>query len=103
MRISQTEDKAIERGQPFEIEINGRKTAAYQGETIAAALLAENVRIFRRTHRRTEPRWLFCGIGVCYDCLVTVNGVPNVRACMTHVKPRMRIQTQEGFGRLGEN
>lgn len=103
MRISQTEGREIKRGEAFEIELNGKKVVAYDGETIGTVLLAENVRFCRYTHRGCEPRGLFCGIGVCYDCLVTVNGVPNLRACMTRVKPRMRIQTQSGFGKLEEH
>ncbi|MBI1925857.1 (2Fe-2S)-binding protein [Candidatus Poribacteria bacterium] len=102
MRISQTAGREIKRGEAFEIELNGKRVVAYDGETIGTVLLAENVRFCRYTHRGAEPRWLFCGIGVCYDCLVTVNGVPNLRACMTQVKPRMRIQTQSGLGKLGE-
>ena len=45
-----------------------------------------------------EARGYFCGMGVCQDCLVTVDGVPNVRACVTPVRDRLRVETQRGLG-----
>lgn len=66
---------------------------AYAGETIAGALLASGRRAWRHT-RHGQPRGLFCGIGLCYDCLVTVNGTPNVRACQTSVAAGMVVDTQ---------
>jgi aerobic-type carbon monoxide dehydrogenase small subunit (CoxS/CutS family) len=102
MRILQSTGKTIERGEALEIEINGRTAIAYDGETIATVLFAEGVCAFRHTHQEGKSRALFCGIGVCYDCLVTVDGVSNMRACMTRVKPYMCIQTQVGLGNLEE-
>jgi predicted molibdopterin-dependent oxidoreductase YjgC len=71
---------------------------AHKGETIAAALLAAGRRVFRLTGRRGEPRGLFCGMGLCFDCLVQVDGCPNVRACQTTVAEGMRVETQRGAG-----
>jgi hypothetical protein len=71
---------------------------AYEGETVAAALLADGRRAFRRTVRRGEPRGLLCGMGVCFDCLVRVDGRPNVRACQTPVAEGMRVETPRGAG-----
>ncbi|CAM4225594.1 (2Fe-2S)-binding protein [Nocardiopsis rhodophaea] len=51
------------------------------GQTIAGVLLANGVTTWRTTRKARRPRGVFCGIGVCFDCLVTVNGVPDVRAC----------------------
>ena len=67
---------------------------AREGQTIAGALLSHGIRVFRHTRQGERPRGLFCGIGVCYDCLVVVDGVPNVRACMTPVRRGMRIERQ---------
>lgn len=75
----------------FNIEVNGQPIAARHGQTIAAALLAAGQRVFRRTESG-EPRGLFCGMGVCFDCLVTVDGLSEQRACMTPVQPCMQIQ-----------
>ena len=75
------------------VSVNGRAVVARAGESAAAVLLAAGIRTFRRTAKRGEPRGVFCGMGICYECLVTVNGVPNVRACVTPVAPGMTIET----------
>ncbi len=74
------------------IEVDGERVAARPGMTVAAALLAAGRRTLRRT-AQGAPRGLFCGMGVCFDCLVTVDGAPNVRACVTQVAPGMRVET----------
>ena len=73
------------------IQYMGKRIEALEGDTIAAALLAAGYRTFRRTPKKREPRGLFCAIGCCTDCVVTVNGRPNVRACVTPVEEGMRI------------
>jgi len=84
------------------IIVDGRNVRAGKGEMIAAALLAEGIHTFRTTTRRKEPRGIFCGIGRCTDCIMTVNGVPNVRTCITPVEEGMVIETQLGEGTWGE-
>jgi len=79
-----------------EITVDGRKIRAREGESIAAAMLAANIRIARYTSVRSEPRGLFCGIGQCSDCMMIVNGVPNVKTCVTLVADGMVVQTQYG-------
>ncbi len=80
------------------IEVDGESLWAHEGEPIAAALMAHGIRVFRTTRRRAQPRGLFCGIGHCTDCVMTVNGVPNVRTCVTPVEAGMKITTQRGLG-----
>ena len=82
----------IERGPAVRITVDGVPLTAYVGETVAGALLAAGWRAWRHT-RRGEPRGLFCGIGLCFDCLVTVDGTPNVRACLTPVAAGMVVET----------
>ncbi len=82
----------------IEITVDGRKVAAREGETIAAALLASGIRVNRYTRKRHRPRGLFCAIGQCTDCVMVVNGVPNVRTCVTPVADGMVIETQHGSG-----
>jgi aerobic-type carbon monoxide dehydrogenase small subunit (CoxS/CutS family) len=77
----------ITRGQPFDIQVNGKQVIAYQGETIATVLLAAGWHMFRHSALSGEPRGMYCGMGLCFDCLVTVNGQPNVRACVTFAQP----------------
>jgi predicted molibdopterin-dependent oxidoreductase YjgC len=88
----------IERGRAFGILVDGAEVRAYEGETIAAALLASGHRFTRWTARAGEPRGYFCGMGVCQDCLVTVDGLPNVRACVAPARDGMRVESQRGLG-----
>jgi predicted molibdopterin-dependent oxidoreductase YjgC len=89
---------AGERGPALVIEADGEPLTAYEGESIAAALLASGRRFTRFTPRRGEARGYFCGVGVCQDCLIVVDGLPNVRACLTPVRSGQRIETQRGLG-----
>jgi len=79
----------------FEIEVDGRLVPAHSGQTLAAVLLAANVRAWRRMPSGAR-RGLFCGMGVCFDCLVSINGQPDQRACMTLAQPGMRVQLTAG-------
>jgi len=90
-----------ERGRALSILVDGEAVIAYEGESLAAALLASGRRFTRWTAKSGEARGYFCGMGVCQDCLVTVDGLPNVRACMATVKDRLRVQTQRGLGDWG--
>ena len=80
------------------ITIDGKPFRAIKGEVIAAALLANGIKLHRYTTKRHEERGIYCGIGQCTDCVMTVNGVPNVRTCITPVAEGMEVQTQKGFG-----
>ena len=82
----------VERGQAIIITVDGVSLPVHEGETIAGALLASGRRAWRYT-RHDQPRGLFCGIGLCFDCLVTVDGTPNVRACLTPVAAGMVVET----------
>jgi len=73
--------------------VDGNACFAYQGETIAAALVADGKRVFRFSAKEKATRGLYCGMGVCFECLVTVNDVLNVRACMTAVEAGMKVET----------
>jgi predicted molibdopterin-dependent oxidoreductase YjgC len=84
----------VERGTRITIKVNGEPVQAYAGESIAAALMASGRRAFR-TDASGAPRGLFCGMGICFDCLVTVDGAPNVRACMTEVRDGCNVELRE--------
>ena len=79
---------------------DGEAVDAARGQSIAAALTACDVRVFRET-AKGSPRGVFCGMGVCQDCLVTVNGVPNQRACMTLVGEGADVRRQAPKPELG--
>lgn len=83
----------------FEIGFDGRPIPVRRGQTIGAALIASGIRAWRTTRHAGRPRGLFCGIGVCFDCLVTVNGETSVRACLAEARPGDVVTTQHGSGR----
>jgi predicted molibdopterin-dependent oxidoreductase YjgC len=84
--------RTFEQVHPIPFTFDGEAMTALPGDTIAAALYAAGVRAWRRS-RAGDNRGLFCGIGVCFDCLVTVNGLPDQRACQTLVFPGMVVET----------
>ena len=83
------------------IKVDGSYVEAFEGEPILAALLAAGIRVNGITKKDHKPRGLFCGIGRCTDCVMIVDGVPNVRTCVTPVADGMIVQTQEGLGKWG--
>ncbi len=74
------------------IEIDGEQLEAFPGESLATAILASGRRVFRRT-QGGSPRAPFCNMGVCFDCVVTVDGVTTLRSCMIAVRPGMKVAT----------
>lgn len=78
---------------------DGVPVIARQGETLAAALLAAGHRVFRTTPAAPEaPRAPYCMMGVCFDCLVTVDGLPDCQSCLITVRPGMQVESQKGRG-----
>jgi hypothetical protein len=70
----------------FEITVDGKPVPVVPGQTIGAALYTSGIRAWRTTRFGRRPRGLFCGIGVCFDCLITINGHPSLRACVTEAR-----------------
>lgn len=81
------------------IRFDGRPVASRAGQTVAAALTAAGIRSWRTT-RRGAPRGLFCGMGVCQDCLVTIDGRPNQRACMAKITGPHEVRSQAALPEL---
>ena len=97
LRVTPEKDVAgVDRGVPFEFSFDGAPLKAYHGETVGAALVAAGVTTFRTTRIGAKPRGIFCGIGICFDCLVVVDGKPNLRACVTLATPGMVVLIQNG-------
>ncbi len=86
----------IGKGKLVSFTYDGKKLQGYEGEPIAAALKAAGVMVHRYTKKRHEPRGIFCAIGRCTDCVMVVDGVPNVRTCVTPLREGMKVQTQYG-------
>lgn len=81
------------------IIVDGKEIPAREGEPILAALLAADIKVSNISAKRHEPRGYFCGIGRCTNCVMTVDGDPNIRTCITPVKDGMVVETQDGLGK----
>jgi D-hydroxyproline dehydrogenase subunit gamma len=89
-----TRTAGVDRGAPFEIEVDGQRVSAYEGETLATALLAAGKRNFAAHSEPYPSSRLFCGMGTCFQCLVTIDGQPNFQACRTLARPGMKVETR---------
>ena len=90
----------IDRSAAVEFKSDGRTIRAQQGDTIASALYAAGINAFSRSFKYHRPRGLLCAAGHCPNCLVTVDGEPNVRACTRPVAPGMKVQHQNAWPSL---
>lgn len=84
------------------IEIDGAQAEAAQGDTVAAAVLAHSDSATRATPVSGSGRAPYCMMGVCFECLMEIDGIPNRQACMVTVAPGMRIVRQLGARRIGD-
>ncbi|HXP57463.1 MAG TPA: (2Fe-2S)-binding protein [Streptosporangiaceae bacterium] len=84
--------------EPVSFTFDGEPMTAEAGQTVGAALLAAGIRSWRVTRSGGRPRGLFCGIGVCFDCLVDVNEDRAVRACLVPVQNGDEVRTSASVG-----
>lgn len=77
----------------------GQTIPFHAGDSIAGALLAAGVSTFRTTPAKGSERAPYCLMGVCFDCLMRIDGVDNQRACMTMASQGLKIERQDGFRR----
>ena len=89
---------SFEKGRRIQFTFDGRVIEGFEEEPIAIALRSQGVLIHRYTSRRNEPRGIFCAIGRCTDCIMVVDGRPNVRTCVEPLKEGMVVETQIGNG-----
>lgn len=78
------------------VSFDGRSVTAARGETLAAALLAAGVEAFRDSVVGGEPRAPYCLMGICYECLVTIDGIQNRQSCLVEVHEGMVVNSQHG-------
>lgn len=81
--------------------LNGQPAVGAEGDTVAAALLALGHDSCRETAVSGVPRGPYCMMGVCFDCLVTVDGVGNRQGCLVRLRPGMQVETQRGRRDIG--
>ena len=84
------------------LTVEGRTVEARDGDTLALALLDAGIDHTRTTPVSGSPRGPLCLMGVCFECLVEVDGQPNVQACMLEVREGMNVRLQSGARRAGE-
>jgi sarcosine oxidase subunit alpha len=96
-RIYDDPRRPVERGARIEIDFEGTKVAAYEGEPIAVALFASGVEVLSRSSKYHRPRTFFCLSGSCGSCLMRIDGLPNMKACRTPARPGTRCERQNAF------
>ena len=90
----------IDRDRTITFTFEGRAIRAYEGDSVAAALYAAGVRTFSRSFKYHRPRGLLCVAGRCPNCLMQVDGVPNVRTCREPARQGMRVRGQHAWPSL---
>ena len=88
-------------GTTLSFTVDGRPIRARSGDTVAAAMLAAGIEHCRTTPVSGAPRAPYCLMGVCFDCLVTIDGVGSRQACLVPVREGMAIETQLGKREAG--
>ncbi len=86
----------VKKGRKVKFTHDGKVLEGYEGEPIAVALKAAGVMTHRYTAKKHTPRGVFCAIGRCTDCVMVVDGEPNIRTCMTPLREGMTVDTQYG-------
>jgi aerobic-type carbon monoxide dehydrogenase small subunit (CoxS/CutS family) len=81
--------------QTISFTFNGSTIKCEVGQSIASALISDNQRELRRTRFGNQPRSIFCGIGICFDCVVVINGVANQRSCLIEAQDGMNIESAQ--------
>ncbi len=99
-RLGPRSSELIDRSSSVHFRFGGRQISAHPGDTIASALYASGVRVFSRSFKYHRPRGLLCVAGHCPNCLVSVDGVPNVRACTEPVRKGMDVRHQNAWPSL---
>jgi sarcosine oxidase, subunit alpha len=90
----------VDRSRPIAFSFDGKHVAAYHGDTIGAALCAGGVRTLTRSFKYHRRRGLLCAAGRCPNCLMTVDGVPNVRTCVEPVRDGAVVRSQHAWPSL---
>jgi sarcosine oxidase subunit alpha len=90
----------LDRSRQVSFSFDGRQVTAFAGDTIGSALYASGRRIFSRSFKYHRPRGLLCCSGGCANCMMTVDGTPNVRVCVEPVRDGTVVEPQNVLGSL---
>ncbi len=96
-RLPERPQEILNRSKTATFEYNGKKIRCYEGDTVASALLSKGRTIFSRSFKYHRPRGLFCVAGRCPNCLMNIDGKPNVKACTTLVNEGMIVKQQNAW------
>ena len=102
MRVTHHPILSIKPKKEVTITVDGKPILAREGESVAAALLANGIRVLRYSEKMGEARGIYCGIGHCYECRIHLKDVGEIRACITPVEEGMELTVKRG-GRQGES
>lgn len=102
MRIEEHPILSFTQGKILHFTFDGQPCEGREGDTIAAALHAAGVMVLGHHYKTHRPRGFYCAIGNCSSCLMTVDGVPNVRVCVEPLHEGMVVETQNDRGVLNE-
>ncbi len=100
MRIEEHPILKFKRGKKINFKFEGKTLEGYEGETVAAALHANGIMVLGESLEKHRPRGFYCAIGNCSSCLMEVNGIPNVKTCVTKLEEGMEVSKQKGKGEL---
>jgi sarcosine oxidase, subunit alpha len=103
MRLPPREGELIDRSSRVIFEFDGLAVGGFHGDTFGSALYASGRRLFSRSFKYHRPRGLLCCSGHCPNCLMTVDGVPNVRACVEPIRQGAVVRTQNVLGSLNHD
>jgi sarcosine oxidase, subunit alpha len=100
VRLPPQPGERLDREREVELTFHGATVRGFEGDTIASALFGEGQRVFSRSFKYHRRRGLLCCQGTCPNCMLTVDGTPNVRACVTPVVEGMQVEPQNVCGSL---
>jgi sarcosine oxidase subunit alpha len=98
MRLRSQPGERIDRGRPIHFTYGGEELTGFAGDTVGSALYAAGRRVFSRSFKYHRPRGLVCCSGRCPNCMMTVDGVPNVRVCVEPLRPDVDVRDQNVLG-----
>jgi sarcosine oxidase subunit alpha len=102
-RLPASPDEGIRRDRPVTITFEGKRVRAFEGDTVGSALAAAGVTITGRSFKYHRPRGLFCMTGSCPNCLMQIDGLPNIRSCTEPVREGMTVERQNAWPSAGRD
>ena len=102
-RLEARPTEIIDRTKTVEFHFDGKRVSAHDGDSVASALYASGVSTFSRGFKYHRPRGLLCAAGRCPNCLVNVDGAPNVRACTQPARQGMQVRHQNSWPSLNRD